>query len=429
MSRTRIFDSLDRSVATTGPPSLACVRMTALSADSALDEAGVAAKLARAVLADLDTVSDKLVGEIIRHNPEYYDSQRVAEPDLRESCRRNLERLLQLLGRCVPQECDAYDAARDTGTKRARQRVALDLVLRSFRIGGRVVWSSALETARADSEVDPETLLDVGTSIWTVVDAVSLAVSDSYRATELEMLRADEQRRQVLVDGLLRGSGEDTNFVENALRALGLPLKGPYLAVAADLAHRPEDVSTPEAALAASGIRSVWQVQADTLIGLVAPGERDLDEVADLLERVVPAGLGISPTVERAEAAPHARELALLALRTIPRGRQSLAWLDDRLPQALLAHSPELADRLIDRALGPILRQPEPERDLLLNTLRTWLWADRSAKLTASRMYCHRNTVLNRLGRVETLCGRTVNDVTDSVWLFLALQALALRGR
>ncbi|WP_017973177.1 PucR family transcriptional regulator [Actinopolyspora halophila] len=406
-------------------------RTSAGGARSGADEGApeAAARLARSMLAGIDSVTDRLVDDIIEENPEYYDSERVAESDLRDSCRANLQRVLQLFGRRVPPGVDPYDAARRTGRLRAEQRVALDLVLRSFRLGGRVVWSSALDAAREEHEFDPDTLLELGTSIWNVVDAVSLAVSDSYRAAELEMLRVDEQRRQVLVDGLLRGTGGDSEFVEPALRALGLPTAGPYLVIAADISSSVADVPAPESTLEQHGTGSVWQAQADTLVGLVAVGDRPVEEVPGLLRSVVHAGMGVSPTVDRGDAVPHARELAVLALRSLPRGSTETAWLDGRLPQALLARSPELADRLVERTLAPVLSLPEAERRLLLETLETWLSADCSAKRTAARLYCHRNTVLNRLSRVETLLCRPVTGVQETVWLSLALHALELRKR
>lgn len=401
--------------------------MTVESAGETGEVAAVAARLARSTLANLEAVTDRLVNEILSENPNYYQAALVSEPDLRTSCRDNIERVLQLLGECVPGAGDAYDAARNTGRRRAEQRVALDLVLRSFRLGGRVVWSSALDAARSEGDVEPEMLLDVATWIWTVVDAVSSTVADSYRRTELEMLRADEQRRRVLIDELLRGTGEDPAFADEALRTLGLPVTGAYVVVASEDEQGPIDLLEPEEALSRYGIRSVWQTQSGALIGLVAIGDRPVERVAEALGGSIRARTGISPAVPRCGGIPHARELALIALRTIPGGAVRTVSLDDRLPQALVARSPDLADRLVDRTLGPVLELPQGERDLLLTTLATWLGTDCSAKATAGRLYCHRNTVLNRLTRLEALLGRPVHGVEHSVWLSLALQALELR--
>lgn len=391
---------------------------------SARAATGAAPGLARSMLADLDEVTDRLVADILTENPSYHD----AAPDLRSSCRANVERVLQLLGQCVPDGSDPFDAAKETGRRRAQQRAPLDLVLRSFRLGGRVVWSSALQAARHAGDLEPETLLEVGTSVWTVVDAVSSAVSDSYRRTELELLRVDEQRRRVLVDELFRAAGEDQAFTQSALRELGLPPAGPYVVVVGEDATGQVDLVHPEETLARHRIRSVWQVESGRLTGLVALEDRPVEAAAELLSPEVCARIGLSPVLPDCSGISVARELAMTALRTVPRSAVGAAALDERLPQALLVRSPELADRLVQRTLGPVLELPAHEREVLLETLATWLACNRSAKAAASRLFCHRNTVLNRLARLEALLSRSIHGVEDAVWMALALSARELRG-
>jgi DNA-binding PucR family transcriptional regulator len=54
---------------------------------------------------------------------------------------------------------------------------------------------------------------------------------------------------------------------------------------------------------------------------------------------------------------------------------------------------------------------------LLRETLRTWLDTGGSGSQTAAKLYCHRNTVLNRLRRLEALTGRSVNRADHLVEL------------
>lgn len=63
------------------------------------------------------------------------------------------------------------------------------------------------------------------------------------------------------------------------------------------------------------------------------------------------------------------------------------------------------------------------ECTLLRETLRTWLDTGGSASQTAAKL-CHRNTVLNRLRRLEALTGRSVDRADHLVELSLALLAL-----
>src|SRR5690606_13037153 len=79
-------------------------------------------------------------------------------------------------------------------------------------------------------------------------------------------------------------------------------------------------------------------------------------------------------------------------------------------------------------ALGGLGDVDPAFRDVLLTTLETWLECDGSAARAADRLFCHRNTVLNRLRKIEQLTGRTLTRPGDLVELALALSALRLHG-
>lgn len=92
-----------------------------------------------------------------------------------------------------------------------------------------------------------------------------------------------------------------------------------------------------------------------------------------------------------------ARRLAETALRTIAPGSQLMVRLDSCLPTALVVGQPELAARLIADVFGPLLELDPSDRAVLLETLDAWLEYGGSAGRAATRLYCHRNTVFNRL--------------------------------
>jgi sugar diacid utilization regulator len=133
--------------------------------------------------------------------------------------------------------------------------------------------------------------------------------------------------------------------------------------------------------------------------------------------------VGLSPAVEGLAAVGGARRLAETALRICPEGGGTVL-LDEQLPAALVAGAPALGRILADRVLGPLLALPPADRTLLLDTLTAWLDCDGSAQRAAARLYCHRNTVLNRLRRCEQLTGRSLARPADLVELGLALHAL-----
>jgi sugar diacid utilization regulator len=121
-----------------------------------------------------------------------------------------------------------------------------------------------------------------------------------------------------------------------------------------------------------------------------------------------------------------AYQQAVLARRTLPSGRAELAAMEQRLPEALLLSAPELAQHLVDRWLGKLLAVPAQESRLLLGTLQIWVSTGGSIRHTAEAACCHRNTVINRLQRMQAITGHDFTDPACQVELALALRAAVL---
>jgi PucR C-terminal helix-turn-helix domain/GGDEF-like domain len=383
-------------------------------------------KLASDLLTDVEVLTERLLTAIFTDNPEWTDYERVPRQDLRDGCRDYLTRVLEVLSGRVAGPDGEDDVVASIGRHRADQGVPLEVMLRTFRLGGRIVWQALLEQAEATG-VEPHDVLEAGTATWTVIDGLSSALSTSYRNTELDRVRRDEQRRHALIEDLLSGRAQDSAFAARAARELNLPANGSYLVVVAEVQPdgRPA-LAGPQAVLQALQIRSVWQTRVDRLVGLIALEDRD---PAATLARLRPLARGraaASPALPGMGAIGTAHALALIALGTSPKDAIELVSLDERYPEALLVRSPELAELLVTRTLGPVLDQPPRERDLLLETLVAWLEENRSAANAALRLHCHRNTVLNRLQRVSTLVGRPLHGRRAYTELSLALSALDL---
>jgi hypothetical protein len=385
----------------------------------------VAEPLSRRVLGRVDSLADRLVLTIQESNPGYRGSRMVPEPDLWRSCHDNLARILQLVGGEDRQGQEYYDAARATGRRRAEQGLPLDDLLRSFRMGGRLVWESLVDEARALG-IDDDGLLDLGTRVWEVVDRSSAQVAAAYHDAERSAVRADEQRRSSVWEGLLTGVGEDPGFAFEAARFLGLPVDGRYVVVVAEPASRDvEAVRRVRDRLAAGRVESVWQARGAALVGLLRLAEREPSRELAALRDALEVRAGASSPVDGLEQAHTGFRQAALALRTLG-PRETFAALDERLPEAMLVQSPELAQRLVHTWLGSLLELPKAERGPLLDTLDAWVETSGSAGRTARLAHCHRNTVLNRLRRLSEVTGHDLTRGVTPVELALALRARRL---
>ena len=373
-------------------------------------------RLAGLVLDDLGPVSDRLVAAIVAEDPSY-GMGRTSTTDLRESCHDNLARILQsLTGERQPG--DVYDAPHATGRRRAEQGMPLESVLHAYRLGHRIIWDSLVDQARTADTVDA--LVVAASHVWELVDDYSSEVARAYRETESSLLRRDDQRRDALVDALLEGRGRDRVLAADAANVLELPEHGTY--VVAVLAGNGSATATA-AGLAVRGVRSVWRDRADREVGLIAVPRGAGPEVVGVLEKIAGLRGGLSPQVEGLSEVDGAYRLADTALRALPASQSGVAALDDRLPGSLLVTAPDLSKRLVERALGGVLALDPEERDILLLTLQTWLDTGGAAAQTAARLYCHRNTVLNRLRRLEALTGRSLERIDHLVEWSLALLA------
>ncbi|WNF30447.1 helix-turn-helix domain-containing protein [Streptomyces sp. C11-1] len=235
-----------------------------------------------------------------------------------------------------------------------------------------------------------------------------------------------ETRYEVLLGPLLAGRNPP-DLVERAARALGLPERGRYAVVVLDSPEPGPSAATPGPD--PDGTRWCWCGGGDAsgrevavvLLGPAGPARA----AAWLRERGAGPG-GVSPVVGSLAELAAAHRLAGTALLTCEPGSREIVRLDERLPAALLVSRPELSTRLLAEVFGPLLTLAPAERSLLVGTLEAWLECGGSAGRAAARLRCHRNTVCNRLRRLEGLTGRSLSRPRELVDLVLALDALRL---
>jgi len=317
--------------------------------------------------------------------------------------------------------------AQQLGRRRAEQGQPLDQLLRSYRLAGRVFWEAVVDIVSEDDPAHVPVLVRQATRTWHTIDELSSAAAAAYHRTEYELLRSSEERTAAVVDALLEGRGTEGALLTTAAEALGLPVRGRYAVVVIGVPLPSESAEPPEPPdEVRGGPRFFWRLRADTRVALVALGPATLDDLAETLRPHVAGHAGVSAVVDGLAELGIARHQAELALRTCCSAGPEIALLDRRLPDALIVSEPRLAERLGRTRLGPLLELDTAYRNVLLDTFATWLECDGSAAAAAPLLYCHHNTVLNRLRRLERLTGCVLTRPRDLVELVLALSAVRL---
>ncbi|MFH8499024.1 PucR family transcriptional regulator [Streptomyces coeruleorubidus] len=384
-------------------------------------------RAARVLLDDLPELTDRLLAVLREQEPAY---RSVLENDhagtwqeVYRSLRHSVTSLLDPRG---TREA-AHRCTWRIGVARAEQGLPLDALLHAFRLGGSLVWQRLVEeTSRSEPE-DVRLLVHVATDVWNFVDEHCTLVADAYRQTERQLAWRRENRVRLLAAALLDGTSRIADLPETA-EGLCLPEHGRYIVVAAT-GGRPEDSAGPLATAVPPGTSAYWHSGAEVDYGIVLVGdEDDRDAVAALaLPADAAAGyrIGVGSAVTGLAAVGDARRLADLALSICP-PEGGTVRLTEHLPEALVASCPELGASLTEQVLGPLLRLEPVDRDVLLDTLVAWFASEGSAQRAGERLYCHRNTVLNRLRRCEQLIGRSLARPLDVVEISLALTARRL---
>ncbi|MFC5141195.1 PucR family transcriptional regulator [Actinomycetospora rhizophila] len=317
----------------------------------------------------------------------------------------------RLAGRPVPDRLGEVGPA--IGRDRARRGVPLDDLLTAVRQDFRVLWEAF--RARA-APGDAALLVEHVQTVWSVVEEYSTQIRVAYEEEQAILARERQGERTALVAALLAVDDPAPEDVTRAAIALQMDEGDDVLVVAAV----GEDAAVLRRAadrFAGDG-RPVHVQPAGRHSVLLARWEGA--EGAPVRAALEGVRCGVGPTAHGLAAVPRSARLAAeLADVTAggPVAPRTLAsvWL----PLAAARLGDVRAD-LVAAELGGLEGVAPAERDRLVATVRRYA-VDGSVRGTAAALFCHRNTVLNRLRRVAELTGRDVTVPADAAVLLLAL--------
>lgn len=350
-------------------------------------------RLVHSCLDDLDELVAVFLAELRSMEP--YASDAVPWSELREHAEGSMELLLRLAGGlAVPDRLG--DLCERIGRSRAQAGVPLEVLLHAVRVDFRVLWDAF---ARRVSEDELPSLVRSASRVWAAVDHHTTRIHLAYLSEAAVVAREQEHERAQLVARLLSTDARDPQVVAQVATALDVSADADFAVAAAPLpATRPLRDAADE--LAARGI-SVHLQDVDRRPVLIAQLPAGVTAVPQRWLQEVPCGL--APVARTLAGVPRAVRIAaeLAGTRAAEAGPRALPDVWSAVAAGRLG---ELGGALAAVVFGRMRGIGAGERSRLLETAAAYLRTG-SAGAVAGELYCHRNTVLNRLRRIDELTG------------------------
>lgn len=369
-------------------------------------------ELVAAMTSEVDALAETFLGTV--GDIDGYRAGPVSEEQLRESARDSLALILSAVA-TDSTTTQLSSLPGELGRLRARQGVPGEDLVAAVQLDFGLLWSALLTRAR---DSDMAVLALHVENLWSVVDDYARAVQQSYLEERALLAATTRDEQRTYLAELLGPAGQSPRDVQNIARALGVEADAVFRVVVADAA------ASPHAHRAAARVTTLGEqlfvLNQPGRVVLLWPAPRSGGQQERQLQQLQGMAGGLVSDVAGLGAVPAATATAFEICRTLRPDDNRLVTLAQawtRVTKSQLDEQHGFSAALL-AGLGTV---PPSERDVIVETIRAYL-ATGSLSASAERLYCHRNTVLNRLGRFQKLTGL---DVTIPDQAALALVALA----
>ncbi|MGA8328471.1 MAG: helix-turn-helix domain-containing protein [Mycobacterium sp.] len=360
---------------------------------------------------DLDSLVDEFMARV--HTLPGYQDPMAPLDQVRSEASRIFSYLLQQIGGQDEFDREATTAARDLGINRARAGIPLGDLLAAVHLDFQVLWNALRNHTNPE---DKDLLVGGVELIWAAVEKYSTNVQSGYIEEESRASVRLLTERTRMISGMISGAYQRDEDFANLAAALGTDVMAWFGVVGIDRSYE-TDLRRVAQRFTASQQSTHIHPHGRANILLVELYRDDLSELSRSLDGipcvVAPVAHGVRNLRRSCRLILEAMHLEL-AIDARPVQLESI-WL-----QLVSAHTnarfPEIAQR-VSNALDDVR---EVERERLIATAFTYA-ACGTITETANRTYCHRNTVLTRLNRLNDLTGYNMAVPAQAALLLLAL--------
>ncbi len=374
---------------------------------STVHEANTWAKLLERLSADRSTLVEDFLARLT--STHLYDGYDLAQEDLRRAATDTIEMLiLQIGGMPLPTHLKNLPAR--LGERRARQGVAREVLLEAVRLDFRVLWSGLL---RANGDQPADILVLHTEDVLTAVERYISEVQSAY-LDELAALNRDSRVEISRAFSRLLAAGEDVAAVANEVASV--------LRFRADAEFEVICVTVSDAERARRAIAAdengrhfiSWDFDdGTTFVRERISGIRSTSAFGNIPGGFVETRRGL-------QNIPGAIELARSVARHAGELNSGLLTDADVWPCIVRERIGPFLPGLSNDAVAAIDELPQQDRDRLVDTVLQFC-TNGSIKETAETLFCHRNTIVNRLLRFQDLTGLEVTIPADAARALIAI--------
>ncbi|WP_411731782.1 PucR family transcriptional regulator [Paeniglutamicibacter sp.] len=366
-------------------------------------------------LAEIDTLAEAYVAEV--REISGYEPSTVASEDLYDTATASLELLLCLIGG-LPLRRQLTSLSESIGQRRAQQGVPIETLLKAVRMDFRILWTAMLRHVPAERLAD---FTRGAVSVWEAVEFHTIGVHTGYMNERASMAREREQEKAYHLHRLLSSTPDDQHQLAQTARSLNLSLQGAFLII---LSLDTSSQDFRAAATRANALKSLYERDGSLFLLLDFPSR----EQATIPPWIETQQCIVSPVARSFADIPRIWRIAADMAACVGNPPPSPITLRDAWSQIAAARLGEVGETLARSILAGLEGLPEHEAEAIVETVRGYFRFGKVSS-TADYLYCHRNTVLNRLGRFEQVTGFDPTRPVDAAYIQIALSCGDMKNR
>lgn len=364
----------------------------------------------RQLLADLDAHMPELVEEFIAELTArgLYSPEAISEGDLRLTAPATLGMLIsRLSGR--PLDPEQSTIAASLGTRRAQQGIPLDALTEAVRIDLRILWRKLRALAGEEHVAVLAARFEL---LMSVVDDYVIDVQKSFLREQAALRRDARVATERDLSRLFNTPHLAPAALERIAQTLAIPVDVGLIVLAFDGEHALRAETLAEEELIRGRIFSY--AYRDILCVFWPAGDTALAP-ADSFAPIPGVRLAAAGLADLPRTVSSARQILVEAGNLT-----GVSELCDVWASIAAAHLDALVPGTTADILAPLQELGEYEHERIVETVRAYLRTG-SVKEAAEVVFCHRNTVVNRLASFRHLTGLDVSIPEQSALVHVSL--------